>query len=110
MSLPRADMYLVQLLLPTRDSQGGPVEPAAYWRTREELVQRFRGITAYSQSPAQGIWVAPGGERAHDDVIMVEVLAEEFDRDWWRAFGERLASRFDQETIHIRAIRAETPD
>ena len=101
-------MYLIQILLPVR-GRGGVVGSAAFARTREELVDAFNGVTAYARAPAQGVWVAPDGDRERDDVVMVEVLATDFDRSWWRAYGEKLAVRFDQEAIHIRAIRAETP-
>jgi hypothetical protein len=40
---------------------------------------------------------------------MVEVLVDRFDRAWWRAYADRLAARFEQEEIHIRALLAETP-
>ena len=101
-------MYLIQILLPVR-GRGGPVADAAFAQTREELVDAFDGVTAYARAPAQGVWVAPDGDRERDDVVMVEVVTSEFDRAWWRAYADRLASRFDQEEIHIRALPAETP-
>ena len=42
-------------------------------------------------------------------MIMVEVLAETFDREWWRAYAGRLIKRFRQDAIHIRALPAATP-
>ena len=101
-------MYLIQILLPIR-GRGGVVADAAFARTREELVDAFDGVTAYARAPAQGVWVAPDGDRERDDVVMVEVLTMDFDRSWWRVYGEKLADRFDQEAIHIRALPAETP-
>jgi vacuolar-type H+-ATPase subunit C/Vma6 len=101
-------VHLIQILLPAR-GRNGDVRDNAFARTREELVEAFQGVTAYTRTPAQGVWVDPEGDREHDDVVMVEVLTEKFDRAWWKAFGERLAERFDQEEIHIRALPAETP-
>ena len=101
-------MYLIQILLPAR-SREGPVEDAAFTKTREELVAVFEGVTAYTRAPAQGTWVAPDGDQERDDVVMVEVMAEAFDRSWWREFARKLADRFAQEEIHIRALPAETP-
>lgn len=103
-----ADVYLIQILLPVR-GRSGIVGDAAFSRTREELVDAFDGVTAYSRAPAQGVWVAPDGDRERDDVVMVEVLAAEFDRAWWRAYGDKLAERFDQDQIHIRALSAHVP-
>ena len=85
-----AAVYLIQMLLPRKGADGALV-------------------TAYLRSPAQGAWVAPDGRVESDDVVMVEVLTDTFDRAWWRD-GKQLAVRFRQETIHIRALPAETPD
>jgi hypothetical protein len=99
-------MYLIQILLPVF-----PVttDPTAFSRTREELAERFGGVTAYTRSVAQGIWIAPDGEKERDSMLMVEVFTEAFDRPWWRTYQEQLAARFHQEEIHIRALEAEVP-
>lgn len=102
-------MYLVQILLPRTESRRGAAEDAGFAQTREELVEAFDGVTAYVRAPAQGAWTAPSGRVEQDDVVMVEVLVEAFDRAWWRAYADRLASRFQQKEIHIRALLAETP-
>jgi hypothetical protein len=57
------------------------------------LVERFDGVTAYLHFPAQGAWTAPDGRVERDDVVMVEVVTETFDREWWRAYAARLAGR-----------------
>jgi hypothetical protein len=43
-----------------------------------------------------------------DEMLMVEVLAATFDRPWWEAYAGRLATRFGQQEMHIRALPAET--
>ncbi len=40
---------------------------------------------------------------------MVEVLAPDFDCEWWRAYAETLAARFEEQEIHVRALPAEIP-
>ena len=75
--------------------------------THRELVDRFQGLTAYVRSPAKGAWTAPGGAVEQDDVVMVEVVTETFDRVWWRAYAEVLARRFEQDEIHVRATQIE---
>jgi len=102
-------VYLIQLLLPLRGAGGGTIDAGAFATTREELVNVFKGVTAYARTPAQGVWISPQGEKQQDDVIMVEVLADEFEPAWWRDFGQTLAKRFDQEEIHIRALAAQVP-
>jgi hypothetical protein len=102
-------MVLIQLLLPT----SGAAEPdgrAPLAETRRELATRFHGLTAYLQSPARGWWTAADGHTEQDDVVMVEVVAETFDRAWWRAYAATLAARFDQESIHVRAVPVEMLD
>lgn len=99
-------MYLIQLLLPVT---GNPDDVASFSMTREELADRFGGVTAYSRSPAQGIWISPQGDKERDSVLMVEVFTETFDRAWWQAYQKTLASRFHQEEIHVRALPADVP-
>ena len=78
--------------------------------TRRELTERFRGLTAYLRSPAKGLWTAPDGHTEHDDVVMVEVVTDTFDRTWWRTYAAKLAERFGQESIHLRAVPVDMLD
>ena len=78
--------------------------------TRRELVDQFNGVTAYLRSPAKGLWTAPDGHTEADDVVMVEVVTDTFDRGWWRTYSALLAQRFAQDTIHVRALTVEMPD
>jgi hypothetical protein len=80
-------MYLIQMLLP-RVVDGKPVEDAAFAHTRAELVEVFGGVTAYLRAPAQGAWLGTDGRVDRDEVVMVEVLAENFDRRWWRRYAQ----------------------
>ena len=100
-------MHLIQILLPSKS--GEPASDARFAATRAELVEKFDGVTAYLRAPAEGAWVAPGGEIERDEMLMVEVLADDFDRPWWRAYAATLAGRFDETEIHIRALPADVP-
>ena len=102
-------MVLIQLLLPVTTPEGVSA-PEAVARTRAELVEAFGGVTAYMRAPAVGIWTAPDGDRARDEVVMVEVVTARFDRPWWRDYAARLAERFGQEAIHVRALSVEMLD
>ena len=102
-------MVLIQLLLPTIGSRRAD-GLALLAETRRELAERFNGLTAYLRSPAKGLWTAPDGHTEEDDVIMVEVVTETFDRAWWRAYAATLAARFDQESIHVRAVPVDMLD
>ena len=98
-------MFLIQILLPVT----GKSDQALFAKTREELADRFGGVTAYSRSPAQGVWINPDGDKERDSVLMVEVFTEAFDRAWWASYQRTLADRFDQQEIHIRALLADVP-
>ena len=97
-------MHLIQLLLPVK---AGSKEKIA--QVRNELVEKFEGVTAYVRSVAKGAWIAPDGQEEHDDVVMVEVLVDTLDREWWRRYGTELATLFGEEKIHIRFLAAEVP-
>jgi hypothetical protein len=101
-------MVLIQLLLPNKQADGTALD-RAFAATRVELMDRFGGLTAYQRSPALGAWTNPQGAVERDDVVMVEVVTEVFDHDWWRAYRERLEARFSQKEIHVRAVAIELP-
>ena len=102
-------MVLIQLLLPTALPTGvaSPSGGAALAETHRELAAAFDGVTAYIRAPAKGVWTAPDGHTEQDDVVMVEVVTERFDREWWRTYAATLARRFRQDTIHVRALPIE---
>jgi hypothetical protein len=97
-------MVLIQLLLPAAAAENDGVTAGRFTTTREELVEAFGGVTAYARSPAQGLWTSPDGEPAQDEVVMVEVVTDAFERAWWTSYEKVLAERFAQDVIHIRAI------
>jgi hypothetical protein len=96
-------MVLIQLLLPmSGDARADGQAPLA--ETGRELAARFHGLTAYLRSPAKGLWTAPDGHTEQDDVVMVEVVTDAFDRAWWHSYAAMLAERFSQDAIHVRAV------
>ena len=102
-------MVLIQLLLPTSGARlAGADAPLA--ETRRELTDQFSGLTAYVRSPAKGSWTASDGHTEEDEVVMVEIVTETFDRAWWRSYAATLAVRFDQESIHVRALPVDMLD
>jgi len=95
-------MHLVQILLPIYDNAGAPLPRALYDRVREELAGRFGGLTAFTRAPAEGHWRAEG-ETARDDIVIFEVMADNLDQAWWRAYRIELERAFRQEAIVVRA-------
>lgn len=97
-------MHLVQVLLPLRDNDGRPFGREPFDAVRAELTERFGGVTAYLQSPAEGAWRDPGGGVDRDDVVILEVMAEALDRAWWGEYRRRLERRFRQDEVVVRAL------
>lgn len=100
-------MFLVQILLPSRDNAGAPFSHALYEQVRTELAARHGGATAYLRSPAAGLWRNPDGEVARDDVVMIEVVVDSLDRVWWGAYRRTLEKRFRQDDVLLRALAGE---
>jgi hypothetical protein len=92
---------LVQLLLPLCDNKGHAFGKAPFRQVTKELVQRFDGLTAYTRSPAEGLWKSPRGHQ-HDDVVVFEVMLKSVSKTWWGQYRRKLERRFRQETIVIR--------
>ena len=100
-------MYHIQLLLPLYDNEGRAFARAEFSRVRDELTEKFGGVTAYSRSPAEGVWKDDAGAVSRDNVVAFEVLADTLDRDWWAAYRAALAARFRQDELMITAAAVE---
>ena len=100
-------MHLVQIILPLFDNVGQRFASREFGAIRAELTSRFGGATAYTRAPAQGTWEDDEGRVRHDDVIVVEVMAESLDRMWWREYRAELAGRFRQDEVVVRASAME---
>ena len=98
-------MKLVQILLPTRDNRGRKFKTVIFGRIREELVGRFGGLTAYSRSPARGVWRS-GQTTKLDDIVVIEIMTPELRRSWWKKYRRKLerALRQDEIVVRVQAI------
>ena len=95
-------MQLIQILLPLFDNTGRHFAEELFSKVRQELTERFGGLTAFTRAPAQGVW-KDEGETRHDEIVVFEVMAERLDGDWWRAYRQKLEQDFRQDEIVIRA-------
>lgn len=100
-------MKLVQILLPLSDNDGRRYDDEIFKNLQHTLTERFGGLTAYSRAPAEGLWTS-GGTPMKDDIVVVEVMTEEFDRGWWKTLKTQLEATLRQEEIVIRAQPLET--
>jgi hypothetical protein len=104
---PAGAIHLVQLLLPLFDNAGRPFPAAHYTAVRDELTERFGGLTAYTRAPAQGLWQEPEGPPKRDDIVVYEVMTDTLDRDWWREYRRTLERRFAQDELVVRIQEVE---
>ena len=95
-------MHRIQLLLPLRYEKGGAIPRQVLGRVREELTERFGGVTAYSRAPAQGCW-RNAGRTKRDDLVVVEVMAKRLNARWWRRYRRHLEKVLRQEALVIRS-------
>lgn len=94
--------YLVQILLPVSDNEGTPFPDDVLQGLQAELAERFGGVTAYNRAPAKGVW-RHNGQHQTDDIVVVEVMTEVLNRNWWRAFRQRLEILLRQQVVVMRA-------
>ena len=95
-------MDLVELFLPIDRGDGSEVTVDDLGRILVELTNRFGGATAFTRAPAAGLW-QQGPSIEHDRVIIVEVMVESVDREWWGEYRQSLEREFGQERILVRA-------
>ena len=100
-------MHLIEILLPLYDNAGRRFPTERFGEVRGELIDHFGGLTAFTRSPAEGLWEAAGGERMRDEVVIFEVMADWIDRSWWRSYRAQLEQRFAQDEIVVRAREVE---
>lgn len=89
------------------DNAGKAFPPEHYATVREELTDRFGGLTAYTRAPAQGVWQDTDGPPRRDDIVVYEVMTDTVDREWWAAFRRALERRFAQDELVIRSQQIE---
>jgi hypothetical protein len=97
-------LHLVEILLPLFDNEGARLPGGLYTQVIEILAETFGGVTAFSRSPAEGLWRSGSeGDTRRDDVVVFEVMVEELDAEWWKGYRRSLERSFHQDEIVIRA-------
>jgi hypothetical protein len=96
-------MYLIQILLPLYDNDGNAFPGELFGQVRNELVNDFGGLTAYTRAPVSGLWQESANETVRDDLVIYEVLSQQLDQQWWANYRRMLEQRFKQERLVVRA-------
>jgi hypothetical protein len=96
-------MHLIQLLLPLYDNSDVRFPRETFDHVRQELTDRFGGVTTFLRSPGEGFWRMAENAINRDDVVIFEVMTDELDRPWWVQYRRELEQRFRQIELVIRA-------
>jgi len=95
-------MHLIQILLPIYDNQGNMFSRALHQKVKTELAHRYKGLTAYTHTPAEGLW-KKGSRTNRDQIVIYEVMTPNENQAWWKNYRARLEKRFKQQFVVIRA-------
>lgn len=96
-------MHLVELFLPCERGDGSPVPEGELQQIVSDMADRFGGVTAFTRSPARGLW-KNASEVEEDRIVIVEVMVEDLDMSWWRNYRARLEEQLQQKHVLIRAM------
>jgi hypothetical protein len=96
-------MYLIQLLLPLADEQKRPFPPDQFESIRKTLTERFGGVTAFFRAPASGLWKDSRNTVSSEQVVMIEVIADDLNKEWWAEYRSELEKLFGQEQLLVWA-------
>lgn len=95
-------MHIVELFLPIVRGDGSEVSVDDLGRVLVHLTNQFGGATAFTRSPAAGLW-QQGASIEHDRIVIIEVVVEAIEQQWWQEYRKAIEQEFKQERILIRA-------
>ena len=95
-------MHLIQVLLPLYDNAGQQLPGRLHQAVRDELAERFGGLTAYTRAPAEGLWKSDS-QTQRDEIVVYEVMTGCLDAVWWGRYRQELEGRFRQQQVVVRA-------
>ncbi len=95
-------MHLIELFLPCDRGDGTPVPDDELQHIVSDMAARFGGATAFTRSPARGLW-RNSTAIEEDRIVIIEVMVEDLDMPWWRRYRASLEQQLQQKQILIRA-------
>ena len=94
-------MNLIQILLPLYSNEGALFPQSVFESVKKDLTNTFGGLTAYTRSPASGLWKEEG-KTVHDEIIIYEIMTDNIDTNYWNSYKLKLQQQFRQDEIIIR--------
>lgn len=101
----KANMFLIEILLPLKDNSGNKFSGEIFAVCQKELTDKFGGLTAFTRTPADGLWVKDSKAIKRDEIAIFEVQAKDLDKNWWSSYRRQLEQRFSQDELVIRAYQ-----
>ena len=98
-------MYLIQIMLPLYDNRGRRLPRVLFDATSQALAKAHGGLTAYTRSPAVGVWRSRGAGLKRDDIIVFEVVTSSMNAKLWARRRKRWERAFRQDSILVRSLR-----
>jgi inorganic pyrophosphatase len=93
---------LIQIYLPLVGADGKPFPEKFYQTIKEELTEKFGGLTIYSRAPATGLWKENEDKTVRDEILIFEIMAFGLEQAFWTSYKKKLEKKFRQEEILIR--------
>lgn len=94
-------MNVIEVFLPLDTGAGLPIPRETIEGLVAGLADRFGGATAFTREPADGLWKTQTTIQ-RDRIIIVEVIVNQVDQEWWRSYKRRLEQEFNQDEVMIR--------
>ncbi|MGY4285576.1 hypothetical protein ACVWXO_004796 [Bradyrhizobium sp. LM2.7] len=85
------------------DNKGRPFAAEQFAAVRDNLTERFGGLTAFTRSPAQGT-IKDGAKTVRSEIVVFEVMTETLDESWCASYGRHLEHVIQQDEIIVRAL------
>ena len=104
---PKADK-LFQIYLPRNQKNGKPFSGSLFQKVKSQLTEKFGGLTMYTRAPAKGLWKDEGEKTVSDDILIYEVMATEYDTEFWKSYKAKLEKKFKQDEVLIRCSTIQT--
>lgn len=95
-------MKVVEIFVPLRTAHDEAVSRDRIEALTTELADRFGGATSFTRQPADGLW-KKGADTERECIVIIEVVVDDLDDEWWSLFRQRLEAEFSQEVVMIRA-------
>lgn len=95
---------LIQVFLPLYQKNGKPFPQKYFTTVKKQLTDQFKGLSIYSNAPADGYWENESDSLEKDQVLVYEVMATAVDVEFWQKYKATLEKQFKQDTIVVRCL------